>query len=219
MSRQGGVLGDRFLEILAVVLLGIATVGTAWCGLQSTLWNGEQADRSMAASSQRVEANRQFGLATQTISYDSGLVSDYAQAVVSGNDRLQQFYREVLMREDFLPYLDRWQAQIQAGEEPPNILEDPEYLAGIMGPYQEALSEAEAGAVKADEAGQVGDSYVLTTVLLAISLFFAGVTPSFRHRTARLALLTGSVLAIAVAASRLIDLPVAESTGQLFPGI
>jgi hypothetical protein len=50
---------------------------------------------------------------------------------------------------------------------------------------------------------------VKITVLLATSLFFAGVTTSFRMRTARLFLLAASGLTIAYSASLLVELPVA----------
>jgi hypothetical protein len=54
-------------------------------------------------------------------------------------------------------------------------------------------------------------------VLLAISLFFAGVTSSFRYPTVRTALVLGAGLAIAAAAVRLIDLPTAAATSELIP--
>jgi len=50
---------------------------------------------------------------------------------------------------------------------------------------------------------------VLTTLLLASALFFAGVTTSFRVRFAQVLLLFGATLMIGYAASRLVDLPVA----------
>ncbi len=61
-------LADRALEVVAVVLLGIATVGMAWCALQSQLWCGEGARLGALAATEHAEANRLFGLATQTIS-------------------------------------------------------------------------------------------------------------------------------------------------------
>lgn len=216
---RAGVLGDRFLEILAVVLLGVATVGTAWCGLQSALWNGRQDDLALAASNQRVEASRLYGLATQTLAYDSNLVGLYAQAVLAEDERSQQFYREVLMRPGLLPFLDTWQAQIESGGETPNLVTDESYLSSLQGDYRAAEEETERLTAEASEAGQVGDSYVLTTVLLAVSLFFAGVTSSFRYPAVRTALLVGCSLAIALAAVHIIDLPVADQTGSLFPRV
>jgi hypothetical protein len=52
------------------------------------------------------------------------------------------------------------------------------------------------------------DAYVLTTLILASALFFAGITTSFRVRFARLLLLVGATLLIAYAAARLGDLSV-----------
>src|SRR6478736_5404153 len=53
------------LEIIAVLILGITTVGTAWCGYQASQWNGAQSDLARESSEDRVEAGRLFGLATQ----------------------------------------------------------------------------------------------------------------------------------------------------------
>ncbi|MGB8021583.1 MAG: hypothetical protein WCF04_10180 [Candidatus Nanopelagicales bacterium] len=216
MARTG-VLGDRFLEILAVVLLGVATVGTAWCALQSALWNGQQDDLALAASNQRVEASRLYGLATQTLAYDSNLVGQYAQAVLAEDERSQKFYREVLMRPALLPFLDTWQAEIESGGEPPNLVTDEQYLDSLQGDFLAAEEETERLTTEAADAGRTGDSYVLTTVLLAISLFFAGVTSSFRYPAVRTALLVGCSLAIGLAAVQIIDLPIAEESGALIP--
>ena len=71
-------LVDRALEVVAVLLLGVATVGMAWCALQSQLWSGEGERLGALASNEHAEANRLFGLATQTISYDSNTVTGCA---------------------------------------------------------------------------------------------------------------------------------------------
>jgi hypothetical protein len=216
VSRDG-VLGDRFLEILAVLLLGLATVGTAWCGLQASLWNGDQGELANASAAQRIESSRLFGLATQTIAYDASTIEAYAQAVIDGDEQAQEFYRNSLMRPGLLPFLEQWQAQIQSGGQPPNLITDPEYLASLQGEYQAVDALADELSAESEEAGQTGDSYVLITVLLATALFFAGVTSSFRYPIARTALLTGSVLAIAAAAARIIDLPISPTTSEMVP--
>ncbi|MDQ7992273.1 MAG: hypothetical protein AAGC63_04230 [Propionicimonas sp.] len=207
---------DRLLEVVAVVLLGVATVGTAWCALQSSLWSGESDRVTASAASQRVEANRLFGVATQALSYDASMVSDYAQAVATGNEKLQLFYRQVLVRSGFRPFLDEWEKDVAEGKLPPNLLEDEEYVSGLMAPYQQKLAEADASSDRAQAAGRTSDLYVLTTVLLAVSLFFAGVTASFRSPTMRVLLLVGGLATLAVATGHLIDLPVAAGTFSLF---
>jgi hypothetical protein len=208
--RRTDPRGNRLLEIFAVVLLGLATVGTAWCGYQAARWNGEEGDLARQSSDLRIEAARLFGLATQAVAFDANLVAQYAQAVVDGETELQAFYRETLFRPQFLPVLDRWEAAIEAGDgPPPRLLEDEEYLEQELAGYEEVVAEAEALTDESLVAGENGDDYVLVTLLLATALFFAGVTTSFRVRLARLALLAGAACTIAYAAGRLADLPVA----------
>jgi hypothetical protein len=201
--------GSRLIEVLAVALLGVATIGSAWCGYQATRWNGEEGDLARQSAALQVEAARQFGLATQTVSYDSNMIGQYANAAVSDNEDLMRFYRETLIRRDFLPVLDRWQQQVDAGSVPENLLEDQEYLDAQLESYRRTAAEAEAVSVEAQLAGNEADDYVLTTLILASALFFAGLTTSFRVRFARLLLLSGAALLIAYAASRLVELEIA----------
>ena len=210
-----GSLVDRFLELLAVILLGVATVATAWCGLQSALWSGEQDRIAVIAAGEHADATRLFGLATQAVSYDAMTVAEYAQAVNSGNQQLRTFYRSSLVRKEFLKYLDSWEQEVQAGQTPTNLLEDENYLADVLGPYRKALAQAEADDRDAESAGRIGDFYVLSTVILAVALFFAGVTGTFRSPTLRLVMLAICVLTIAVSLGRLADLPVADATWAL----
>jgi hypothetical protein len=56
------------------------------------------------------------------------------------------------------------------------------------------------------ELGRTG--YVAVTILLAVTLFFVGVTTSFKYRPARALLLAAALATLAGAASRLADLPV-----------
>ena len=158
----------------------------------------------------RVEASRQFGLATQKVAYDASIVAQYAQAFIDGNEKLATFYRTTLFRPDFLPVVERWEAAVKAGGAPPtNLFQDPAYLDAQFAEYQKAEAAANLNVEKVDEAGEMGDDYVLTTVVLASAMFFAGVTTSFRLRVPRLMLLAAAGLTIAYAASRLVTLDVA----------
>jgi hypothetical protein len=156
-----------------------------------------------------VEASRLFGLATQKIAYDANIVSQYAQAIVQGDDNLAQFYRKNLVRPPFLPLLDEWQAEIAAGGAPTSLFQDQEYLDTQFGEYQTAVDQAEALSQQSQQASATSDEYVITTILLAIALFFAGVTSSFRYQPARVFLVLLAVGTVAVAAVRLADLPIA----------
>ena len=199
---------DRILEVVAVLLLGITTVGTAWCGYEASQWNGQQSDLARQSSDERVEAGRLFGLATQKVAYDSSIIAQYAIAAQAGNTALTDFYRKTLVRSDFLPVLDKWIAEVKAGGTPTNLTEDQDYLNAQFADYKAATAKAEALSAESQQAGNTGDQYVVTTILLAVALFFAGVTSSFRYRPAQAFLLILAIGTVAVAASRLADLPI-----------
>jgi hypothetical protein len=199
---------NRFLEVIAVLLLGITTIGTAWCGYQASQWNGEQGDLARASSDQRVEANRLFGLATQKTSYDASVIAQYAEIYRSGDTALLDFFKKTLIRPDFLPTLESWETQVRAGGVPTSLFSDQAYLDSQFGGYQEAAAKSEASGVASQEAGDTANQYVVTTILLAIALFFAGVTSSFQFTPARVFLLILGFGTLAVAGSRLTELPV-----------
>ena len=144
MNREGSGI-DRLIEMVTVLVLGLATVGTAWCGYQAAQWNGVQSDRATSTSTDsRVEASRLFGLATQKASYDSSMIAQYAQAVQAGNTKLVAFYRATLIREEMLPVIDRWEAEIKAGGTPTRLIDDTSYIDAQLGPYRAATAKADA---------------------------------------------------------------------------
>lgn len=199
---------NRFLEVIAVLLLGITTVGTAWCGYQASQWNGEQGDLARASSDQRVEANRLFGLATQKTSYDASIIAQYAEIYRGGDQTLLEFFKKTLIRPDFLPTLEAWEDQVKAGGTPTSLFSDQAYLDAQFGGYKDTAAQSEATGLASQAAGETANSYVVTTILLAVALFFAGVTSSFQFTPARVFLLILGFGTLAVAASRLADLPV-----------
>ena len=208
MNRESSSGIDRLIELVTVLVLGIATVGTAWCGYQAAQWNGVQASAMTASTDARVEASRLFGLATQKASYDSSMIAQYAQAVQAGNTKLATFYRDTLIREELLPVIDRWEAEIRAGGTPTRLIDDTSYMNAQFGPYQQATAKADAATAESLKAGDVQHNYVINTILLAVALFFSGVTSSFTYRPARVLLVLASIASLGVAAVNLADLPV-----------
>ncbi len=200
--------GDRLLEIVAVVLLAIATVGTAWCGFQAAQWNGRASELARTASQDQVEAARLFGLATQRVGYDSTVAAMYAQASQQGNTALKLFYRQSIVRPDFLPVLDRWEATVKAGGSAVGVFQDQAYLAEQFADYNKSNAASQLASAESAQAGETANEYVATTIMLAVALFFAGVTSSFRHRPARIILLLTALASVTFAAERLAGFPV-----------
>ena len=84
---------DYWFEMIAVILLGIATIGSAWCGYQASTWNGEESRQARNATDYRVEASRLFALGTQKVSYDANIGAQYADAYVSKKPGCKKFIR------------------------------------------------------------------------------------------------------------------------------
>jgi hypothetical protein len=203
------VFGDRLLEVIAVMMLAITTLGTAWCGYQASQWAGVHSDGNQQQTNHQLEANRRFALAIQTFSYDSNMIALYAQAVQENNTGLAQFYRNTMARKELLPFLDKWQATVRSGGTPTPLLEDPLYVDAQSSRYRSEQEAAEKAAGAAQQAADTSQVYTLNTIVLAVALFFAGVTASFRYRPARVLLIVLAILTLAFAATRLADLPIA----------
>jgi hypothetical protein len=208
MSRGSRDSGSRLLEVMAVVFLAVATVGSTWCAFQASQWNGEESRLARESSDERVEASRLFSLGTQKVSYDTNTIGLYAEAVAAENENWQQFIRDNIARAEFEPVIDEWLAAFESGAALTPLLEDEEYIGEQFAPYNEAVDRAESATQLSIEAGDNASDYLLTTLLIAIALFFAGVTTSFKMRSMRLLLLMGSGLTLAVSASRLAELPI-----------
>lgn len=199
----------RIIEIVTVVLLALATVGSAWSAFQVSRWNGVETDEARTSAGHRIDASREYALATQTVAYDAASVSQYAQAVSTDNENLQRFIRETIVRPGFLPILDSWEAQVAVGELPTNLLQNQEYLDGLLEPSRDLDARALAASERSENAGDTADDYIRLTLFFASALFFAGITASFGTRGPKIALLAAAGVTMAVAGALLIDYPVA----------
>ena len=97
---------------------------------------------------------------------------------------------------------------VDAGGTPTSLFTDSTYLDQQFGDYKAAVDKAEQATQASQAAGDTANGYVVTTILLAVALFFAGVTSSFQYAPARVFLIILALGTIAIAASRLADLPV-----------
>ena len=206
---QGGSIGDRALELIATMVLGLATVATAWCAFQSSEWNERSGQESRAAAEHRLNASRLFNLGAQEIAYDATISALYAQALVEGQDRLLTFYRDNLVRPEFLPVIQDWEAGAAAGADLTSLAENEEYLTRQFADSTAADAAAEEALVRSREAADIAGNFIRTTIILASALFFAGVTPNFRARFARVLLLFAAMLLLAIGIAFIADYPVA----------
>src|SRR5688500_460447 len=90
--RLDGPVDDREgrsrVEMLAAVLLAVATVATAWSGYQSTRWNGEQAKAGARANALRIDSAKAAGLANSQTQVDVATFTQWVDAYAHEDDRL-----------------------------------------------------------------------------------------------------------------------------------
>jgi hypothetical protein len=205
-TRRGS---GRLLEIVTVVLLAAATVGSAWSAYQVAQWNGIETAEARASAALRLESSQEYLLATQIVAYDASAIAQYSQAVADGTEELQNFLVTTLVRPGFRPVLERWRAQYEAGEIPTNLLEDDAYLSELFADSQDLDAQALAATQRSEDASSNADGYIQLTLFFAGSLFFAGITASFRTRLPKVLLLTAAAVTLVVAGMLVAGYPVA----------
>ena len=208
---RGTVQVHRIIEVLTVLLLALATVGSAWCAYQVSQWNGKETDAARASAVARINGSREYALATQKVAYDAASVAQYAEAVVDGNERLQTFLRSSIIRPAFLPMLDEWQTYI---DETGQAAAEPRRERGVSrracSPNRPSTTKRRwRRPSKVTTAGRNADDYIVTTLFMASALFFAGVTASFSSRMTRIVLLAASAVTLGFAAARIAGYPIA----------
>jgi len=196
-------------EPLALVLLSLATVGTAWCSYQAAAWSGvSQRTMNMSAEASRQAVTDQLH-AHQTALMDVQLFSQYINARANSNEALATFYAD-RFRDEAKTAFKAWMATRPF--ENPKAPAHP-FLTNFYQPRQLAEADQEEKESQrlwqqAGEAGRTGRSYVLVTVLLATALFCGGTASRFEVLWVRRGVLLLGLIAFLFAAGRLLMLPI-----------
>lgn len=173
-------------ETLATVLLVVAAVATSWSSYQATRWNGEQAAAAGRTNAIRIEASRADGLAEAQTQIDVATFIAWAEADQTGDRELAAFVLD-RFRDEFRPAFDTWVAtrpttNVDAPETPFAMAE---YQLSSRQQAVELDDRAEASAAEVRENIQRASNYVLTVVLYAVALFFAGMSTRVAARRLR----------------------------------
>lgn len=164
-------------EAVATVLLVVAAVATSWSSYQATRWNGEQAAAAGRTNAIRIEASREDGLAEAQTQIDVATFIAWAEADVTGDRKLADFVLD-RFRDEFRPAFDAWTATapLTNPDAPPTPFAMDEYRLESRQQADELDARAEASAAEVRANIQRASNYVLTVVLYAVALFFAGMS-------------------------------------------
>jgi hypothetical protein len=180
---------DR-VELVATLLLAIATVATAWSGYQSTRWNGEQAKAGGRANALRIESAKAAGLANAQTEVDVASFTQWVNAYSLGRAELADFYFR-RFRDEFKPAVDAWIATrpLKNPTAPPTPFAMPQYELQARAEADRLEAEAEVFAGQVRRNIQRASNYVLAVVLFASALFFAGMSTKLTAPKLRVAML------------------------------
>jgi hypothetical protein len=200
----------RWIDIAASVLLPLATVASAWCAFQASVWSGLQTFRLSAANEQRRLADEQLILAQEHKLFDTTLVLRYLEARAEGKTELGRFLRRRFRRE-LEPTVSAWLAQQPMTN--PSAPNNPTTMPSYNPPEEQKLrmhqKKAQALHAQAQTANTNGDKYVFLTVLYASVLFFGGLATKVDQRFMRLTMLIVGVVIFLACSALLLVMPVA----------
>lgn len=177
-------------ELIAVILLSVTTILTAWSAFESSKWGGAMSISFSQASSARIEAARLDGTANQRTALQVDLWVQWVDAVGNDNPTLA---KEIA---------DRFPEPLAAAHEEwletdPNSLKNdatspfemPSFVVEERVLAQEADERADAKFAEALRNNQRGDNYTLLTVLFASVLFFTAMSGRLDRSRSRWAML------------------------------
>ena len=199
-----------WFEPVSALLMGCATLGSAWCSYQSSEWSGIAGDHgSEAAHLQRrmaelhLESNQYRGIHME-------IFMELMDAKFAGEDDLVTFYENRFTGEIDAAYKG-WLAQ-KPFENP---AADPHpFVPHLYTPrHTEEISRARADEHRHESegrnAGEVSARYLSSTVLLASTLFFAGTSRNFDRRVVRQSMLFFAIAMFLYCLARIVTLPIA----------
>ncbi|MDQ0895018.1 hypothetical protein [Agromyces ramosus] len=169
-----------FIEIIAVAMLSVTAILTAWCGFQAAKWSGERAIAFAEASAARVEAGDADNEAREARVVDLIIYAEWVTANAEGQTALADKI-ETRFTPELKVAFDAWQA---GDEVAPGPFAMDEYVPPGTERSAERTAYAEARFADAVEDTERGDNYSLLTVLFALVLFLTAMAQRDIHHFA-----------------------------------
>lgn len=193
---------------MAVVILAVTAVLTAWSGFQASKWSGDMSISFSRASSARIEAARYAGEANALRGFDLTIFATFVEAEGSGEDDVADFVR-ARFSDHFAVAFDEW---LQTDPlVTPGAPRSPFALDSYVVPGEAEAAEADARADElfqtALDSNQRGDNYTLLTVLFALVLFFTAVSGRLDSRKLAWVVLIGAIVLLGAGISFLVGFP------------
>lgn len=198
-----------WFDPVCAILMAVASVATAWCSYQNSLWSAASSD--LATRSDRLDrhASTQHLEAGQVQEEQMLLWAEAMDAMIDGDEKLARFHIQ-RFSDELKPAFEKWMAlkPLENPSAPPNPFVDTLYTPRFEKEIREARAEASRAEMDSNTAGQHASNYLSNTVILAMVVFFAGTAGSFDRRRVRWASLFFALALFAFVAARMCMHPI-----------
>jgi hypothetical protein len=207
-EKEEGIKG--WIELIATIIMSIATVATAWSGYQAARWGGVMSVHFNQAGANRTESVRSSITGGQLVMFDMSLYMKWLDAAYDEEEFVMTFYEE-RFREEFTPAFESWldSNPLDNPDAPPSPFDMEAYQLAKIGEAIELEEKASALFEEGMAANQQSDDYILNGVILASVLFFAGVSTRFRNIRSQIITIVFATVMLAYGLYNIIIYPVA----------
>jgi hypothetical protein len=176
--------GVDWREVVAVVLLSVTAIVTAWSGFQSSKWSGAMSISFSQASTARIQAARYETTADRKLTIQVSLYGQWLQAYQDKDTQLTDFLQK-RFPEPLKSTFPLWLATkpLKNADAPATPFDMPQYVVPETVSAKASDAKADAKFAQALRYNQRGDNYTVLTVAFAAVLFFGAI--SSRMRTPR----------------------------------
>ena len=205
IEKDNASMGGNHLRHRA----SLASMSSAWCAYQATLWSGVQAFRLAAAN----QANRDSAAAALTAlttrAFDASMFISYMEAKHEGNERHEKFLF-TRFRPETRKAVEAWLKTdpFNNPEAPLGPFKMAEYVQPELAEAKQHDERFAQEFAAAQRANSSSDTYVLLTVLFAMVLFFGGIAGTVESRRLRITILAIALAVFAVTLVALATMPI-----------
>jgi hypothetical protein len=191
----------------AAVLMSLAALATSWASYQASLWSGEQAEHAAISAAHRSKSTRASNRAGELRLIDIGTFAHWMTATAAHDSALADFI-SARFRHEFKPAFEGWIASR------PRTSPDAASSPFVLPSYRladDAVADsldraADRASAESQRANRISDGYVLSAVIMATVLFFAGAEQGGVHRL-RIAMLLIATGMFVMGVIRLLESP------------
>lgn len=205
---HAGTGRERIFEVLAIVLLSAAAIGTAWSGYQAARWSGREAHNFAIADASHARSTRAVIRAGEDRVRDLADFERWLDLETTGDQTLANLHAAHFQGE-LRTAFEAWLAQDPLNN--PNAIPTPLNMPLYTQAEAERAAKLETAADQLVEDGAAArdhaDEYVLTTVFFASVLFFAGISLRISRERLRMGILGLGVAFLLYGVVQIILLP------------